>query len=224
MPGDSTQNADFSERIRGVLDARDMTTRALQIALEEAGADNSGYTSVRRYVKGEFPPSVAWVEAAATILEVTPASLAFGGSPTARKGMKAFFVGGPMLDDPPAADAIRAASSPAAALTGGAYFVGEDIMLAITNALTRAQPHGAPKPTEKDLAKLASRLSFAVSGILGATRRDAPGTVLAGAALGILAAVLAYVPARGQGRRVTDVTNMLPTPPKARRGDSDVQE
>ena len=74
-------NDGFPERIRSVLHDRDMSIQALQHALENAGADNSGYTSVRRYVKGEFPPSVAWVEAAAKILDVPPAVLAFGWSP-----------------------------------------------------------------------------------------------------------------------------------------------
>ena len=217
MPKTPTPYEGFAERISSVLEARDMSIRALQQAMEESGADNSGYSSVFRYVKGEFPPSVAWVEDAARILEVTPASLAFGDSPTQREGPKAFFLNSSIMrDDPPSAAAIRTAAGGMTGMTAGAYFVGEDLMLAIVYALARAQPDDAPEPTEKEMAGLASRLSFAVQGILGAVRPEAPGCVTAGATLGVLAAILAYVPPGGEGRRLTEVTSYLPTPPRRR--------
>ena len=103
------QDAGFSERILGVLEAREMSIRAFQQAFEATGADNSGYSSVLRYVKGEFPPSVAWVQAAAGILEVPPAWLAFGGNAPA-KGVKAYFARSGALDNPPGADVIRVSS------------------------------------------------------------------------------------------------------------------
>lgn len=211
------QDAGFSERILGVLEAREMSIRAFQQALEVAGADNSGYSSVLRYVKGAFPPSVAWVQAAAEILEVPPAWLAFGGSSPA-KGVKAYFDRrGGVDDDPPgAADAIKGSAAGVSAMTAGASFAGEDLMIAIVRGIVRAQPDGAPEPTEKDLAALALRLGFAIQGILMAVRREASGTVTAGATLGVLAAVLAYVPAEGEGRTLDDVVRYLPTPPKAK--------
>ena len=70
-------------------------------------------------------------------------------------------------------------------MTAGAYFAGEELMIAIVRALVRAQPHAAPEPTEKVLADLAVRFGFAIQGILMAVRREGSASVTAGATLGV---------------------------------------
>ncbi len=211
MSSPQPRDTDFSERIRSVLEARDMTILALQQALERAGADNSGYSSVRRYVKGRFPPSVAWVDAAARELYVNPAWLAFG-EVVGRKR--------PDGRDPPAGGPIGASMAMATGMTttqpdhagqDPMNALVEDLMIALVEALVRAEPNNAPELTEKDLGILTLRLSFAVGGILWAVRPDQAGRDPAGAALGVLNAVLGYVPAKGEGRPVTEVTDLLPT-------------
>lgn len=219
----------IAERLTWALEKSDIPSiRSFHRQIEDRGLHEGTYSTVHRYFAGEVKePPLAFLSAVEQVLDVPAAWLAFGGARTARRGVKAMAaaIGGPLgslVDDQAWAGAVRAAASPVSSMTGGAGFAGEDIMLEVVQALGRAQPHESPDLTERDLANLASRLSFAVAGILGALRRDAPGTVLAGATLGVLAAVLAYVPAKGEGRPVTEVTGLLPTPPKARRGDSNV--
>ena len=215
----------FSKRILDLLDAREMSIRELQKALEKAGADNSGYSSVFRYVKGEFPPTVAWVEAAAEVLQVTPGQLAFGDPP----GLRAFMSfmeprGWSFATDGRSAvyggeqeRPIRDAAGLAAEATAGAYGAGENLLTAVVMALVRAQPKGSPEPTEEQLRNLTLRIGFAVHGLTRAMRPlGAPDHATAAVHLGVLSAVLAFIPEAKKGRTLGDVVRYLPTPPKAR--------
>ena len=219
--GEATpQDAAFSERIDSLLRAREMSIRQLQKALEKAGADNSGYSSVFRYVKGEFPPSVAWVEAAAKVLQVPPAHLAFGGGSSAQGGVRRHMEDRGFFGDPESERPVRDALGIVTVSTVGAYGAGEDVMMAIVAGLVRAQPKGSPEPTVEELSNLAVRLGFAVMGLLGAIRREGPGHVMAGGHLGVLSALLAHIPAPKEGRTIDDVLRTLPTPPKAKKGET----
>ena len=216
MPKDATPEEGFPKRILDLLEAREMSIRELQKALKNAGADNSGYSSVFRYVKGEFPPSVTWVEAAARVLEVPPAHLAFGGESTAQGSVRRHMEDRGFFGDPESERPVRHALGMVTASTVGAYGVGEDVMMAIVAGLVRAQPKGSPEPTVEELSNLAVRLGFAVMGLLGAVRREGPGHLMAGGHLGVLSALLAHLPAPTQGRSLDDVLRTVPTPPKAR--------
>ena len=207
----------IAERLTWALEKSDLRSiRSLHREIEERGLHTVTYSTVHRYFSGEVEePPLSFLRAADQVLGVPAEWLTFGRRPTDGRGLKRH-VGSNRPAESPAQGAIRVSSSSVAGSTVQAYCAGEDVMLAIVEALVRAQPDDAPELTEKDVADLALRLSFAVSGILGAVRRDAPGPVIAGATLGVLAAVLGYVPAKGEGRPLKDVVRILPTPPKAK--------
>ena len=199
----------IAERLQYALEMSDIRSiRSLHRTLEARGDKPGTYSTVHRYFVGEVEePPLSFLRTAGEALHVSVAWLAFGegqaqdGFPTLTVGVSA---GGVSI------------------LTIDAGGVGRDLMVAIVQRLVEAQPNDAPEPTAKDQARLAKRLDETVGGLIRAVRpfdelpdlpwvppRGASGTTAA-----ILGALLAYMPADGEGFPVKDVIGLLPRLPE----------
>lgn len=187
-------------RLRRALEGRQGAPRTitwLQREMEARGARGSGYSNIQRHVAGnaDHPPPTDWIEAAAEILGVRSAWLAFGEEPVL----------------PDAATAIPAHQlTPAIKLVAGDH--GAAVMARLVQRLVVAQPSGSTHPTEEDLDYLAGTihsraLDFLHSVRAGTTPEEAERFYLA-----FLTALLAAIPRPGQGREVTEVQNLLGEP------------
>ena len=198
----------------GVPDRKAFLRRVAEVARE--GDDVPSYASVRTYHFERDPP-VTYLVLVSRAFGVSLEWLATGEGPMIpRSATREYFERKGALEDPQQGQVIRRRVPLITASTLAAFGVGEDVMVALVRGLALAQPEGSPAPTDQDVAFLAERVGFAVYGLLGALRRDAPGHVMTGATLGILSALLAYMPGPGEGRTLQQVMDYLPIPPKAK--------
>ncbi len=197
------------DRLRRAIENRGQSVRWLSTTLNAEGVPKSSYSSVFRYVEGEVIPTVAWMQEAARILQVTPAWIAFGGEHGSYLRERLHAEGAAT----PVPELVRERGGGAAVLTLAAHGAGEDVLAAIVQALVEAQPDGSPALSDEDQADVGFRLSFVVASLLTAIRGEAPSTMMAAATLGIFGAILGYVPPPGAGRPMPTVVRYLPTPP-----------
>ena len=69
---------EFAARLRAAIDAAGLTARRFALLMDESGVTGSGYSTVYRYLKGEAEPPRDFLSAAAELLKVRAAWLAFG--------------------------------------------------------------------------------------------------------------------------------------------------
>lgn len=197
--------SEIRERLKGKVDELFESTRQFQIALEEAaapGTKGTSYASVYDYVEGRAKgaPPIEFLNAAAKVLNVRPAWLAFGDepeSPTAAAAERS--------DDP-----IIAAATIIPALTFGG---GRELLVTLVHQLVGAQPADAPDVTDADLASAVQAIELTVFGMLMALSgpgQGRPATGMVQSVMGMLVAMLAAVPPARSGRPLRDVVELLP--------------
>ena len=99
-------------------------------------------------------------------------------------------------------------------LTFPVHDAGKDLLAGLVESLALAHPFDGPRASDEEKAELGLRLEFVVHRLLGAIAKSYSGRASSAATLGILSALLGFVPEPGQGNRVADVSRRLPTPPE----------
>lgn len=155
----------------------------------------SGNDMIYRYLREGGPtPPLEFIAAAADVLGVQRSWLAFGDPPTEAEA-----------DLRVPSDVGRVAP---AKIMQSVWNAGEEVVSALTVALAQAQPKEVA--TKADLENLAQTIVWVVRHLAEAIRPNAPPQDMAAVFLGILAALLAYVPGPGKGRSISEIVHLLP--------------
>lgn len=172
------------------------------------------YSTVARYFSGDVKePPLDFLKAAAPVLSVSPAWLAFGDGP-----MRPVDSGGPFSELGEEADVP---SSPMAELMGGA--AGRAALKDLVARVADAAPTHGPAPTSAQIQSLSVNLTFSFQSMWGAIGPK-EGTSLAELRIFFLvwvAALLTGVAGPGQGRPLSEVLAALPYLPTPETGVGD---